>query len=131
MVRAQGYGQNFKTYLDDANDEIVIIPQIDHIDAVREIEAIAAVSGFNAIFVDPYGISASMGMPGQPAHPEVAAAISRVQHFCEDAERRFGIFALDLETASRWLGDDFNLVAISSDAVMLAQRARDMLQVLR
>jgi 2-keto-3-deoxy-L-rhamnonate aldolase RhmA len=131
MVRAQGYGQNFKSYLNDANDEIVIVPQIDNIDAVREIEAIAALSGFNALFVDPYGISASVGRPGQLGHTEVTAAIGRVQHFCEDAERRCGIFAHDLDSAAKWLGAKFNLVAVTSDAMMLGQRARDVLQVLR
>ena len=131
MVRAQGYGQNFKTYIDDANEEIVIVPQIDHIDAVREIEAIASVSGFNALFVDPYGLSASIGLPGQLGHPEVTAAIGRVQHICADAERRMGIFAHDLDSAARWLGANFTLVALESDAMMLSQRARDILQVLR
>jgi len=131
MVRAQGYGQNFKTYFDDANEEIVIVPQIDHIDAVREIEAIAFVSGFNALFVDPYGLSASIGLPGQLGHPEVTAAIGRVQHICEDAERRMGIFAHDLDSAARWLGANFTLLALESDAMMLTQRARDILQVLR
>ena len=58
MARAQGYGHNLKTYIDDANEEIVIVPQVDHIDAVREIEAIAAVSGFNALFIEPQGIAA-------------------------------------------------------------------------
>ena len=131
MVRAQGYGQNFKTYIDDANEEIIIVPQIGHIDAVREIEAIASVSGFNALFVDPYGISASIGLPGLIGHPEVTAAIGRVQHICDEAERRMGIFAHDLDTAARWLGANFTLVALASDAMMLSQRARDMLQVLR
>jgi len=131
MVRAQGYGQNFKTYMDDANEEIVIVPQIDHIDAVREIEAIASVSGFNALFVDPYGISASIGLPGQIGHAEVAAAVGRVQHMCDNAERRMGIFAHDLDSAARWLGANFTLIALESDAMMLSQRARDILQVLR
>jgi 2-keto-3-deoxy-L-rhamnonate aldolase RhmA len=131
MVRAQGYGQNFKTYIDDANEEIVIVPQIDHIDAVREIEAIASISGFNALFVDPYGLSASIGLPGQLGHPEVTSAIGRVQHICEDAERRVGIFAHDLDSAARWLGANFTLVAVASDAMMLSQRARDNLQALR
>jgi len=131
MARAQGYGQNFKTYIDDANEEIVVVPQIDHIDAVREIEAIASVPGFNALFVDPYGISASLGLPGQLGHPEVTAAIGRVQHICEDAERRMGIFAHDLDSATRWLGANFTLIAVAGDSMMLSQRARDILQILR
>ena len=39
LGRAQGYGLNFKSYLGDANEEIVIVPQIEHIDAVHDIEA--------------------------------------------------------------------------------------------
>ena len=109
----------------------MIVPQVDHIDAVREIEAIAAVSGFNALFIEPQGIAASLGYPGQISHSEVSAAISRVQHICDDAERRTGICVQDLNGAARWMGENLTLLAVSSDAMMMSQRARDVLQVLR
>jgi len=131
MVRAQGYGNNLKTYMDDANDEIVVLPQIDHIDSVREIEAIASVSGFNGLFVDPYDIAASLGRPGHLGHAEVTAAIGRVQHICVEAERRLGIMAQDPDHAARWMAASFTLVSVSSDAAMLGHRAKDYLQVLR
>lgn len=129
--RAHGYGQQFKAYLSDANDEVVVVPQIEHIDAVREIEAIATVSGANALFVGPFDLSASIGYPGVERHPEVVAAIARVRQVCQEAERRLGIFASDVDSAAHWLEAGFTLVAVATDSAMLGQRARDIVQLLK
>lgn len=49
--------------------------QIETLEAVDNIEAIAAVDGVDALFVGPSDLSASMGFIGQPGHPEVKAKI--------------------------------------------------------
>ena len=60
--RAQDYGINFEEYLKTANENIVIVLQIEHIDAVKNIESIIDVPGFDAILVGPFDLSASMGL---------------------------------------------------------------------
>ena len=129
--RAHDYGLNFTTYLSNANDEIVVVPQIEHVDAVRDIEEIALVSGVSALFVGPFDLSASLGYPGAEHHADTRAAIGRVRQVCEEAGRRLGIFASDADSAAHWLGAGFTLVAVATDVAMLSQRARDIVHLLR
>jgi 2-keto-3-deoxy-L-rhamnonate aldolase RhmA len=129
--RAHGYGLNFKAYLGDANDEVVIVPQIEHIDAVHDIEAIALVPGVAALLVGPNDLAASMGHLGRDTHSEVGMTISRVRDACGEAGRQAGIFASGPDQAARWFDAGFNLMCVGTDIGMLGTRARDIVQLLK
>ncbi len=130
-ARAQGYGHNLRGYVHEANLEVLVVPQIEHIDAVHDIEAIAAVAGVSALFVGPLDLAASLGRPGMADGNEVYSAIHRVKQVCDEAERRVGIFAPDADSAARWFEAGFTLVAVATDAAMLGQRARDLVQLFK
>src|SRR5438034_6557806 len=57
ISRAQKYGMELDQYLERANDEIAVILQIEHRDAVEHIDEILDVAGFDAILVGPYDLS--------------------------------------------------------------------------
>ena len=65
-------------YLDAVDDQIMVIPQIEHIDAVDDIEAILDVPGIDSIVTGPGDLSATMGLRGQGGHPDVIKAVHRV-----------------------------------------------------
>jgi 2-keto-3-deoxy-L-rhamnonate aldolase RhmA len=65
-------------YFRRANAEVVVGLQVEHIDAVEEVEAIAALPGLDFLFVGPADLSQSMGLPGQWDHPRMWAALERV-----------------------------------------------------
>jgi 2-keto-3-deoxy-L-rhamnonate aldolase RhmA len=78
LARAQAYGQNFDEYVKHSNDDSLLMVQIEHIDAVRNIDEICAVPGIDGTFIGPYDLSMSMGIPGQLDHPDVMKARKRV-----------------------------------------------------
>ena len=131
LARAHRYGYCFQDYLEQANDEITIILQAEHIQAVENIRKIVEVPGIDAILVGPYDLSASMGKPGQVNHPEVIAAIELVTAACKDADISLGIFGLSDEAVSPYMEQGFNLIAVGVDAVFLGTAARDTLGKLR
>ena len=59
------------------HDPIVII-QLEHISAVRDLDNILALEGVDSILIGPYDLTASMGKPGQWDDPEVAAVFDEV-----------------------------------------------------
>ncbi len=65
-----------------------MIVQIEHIDAVANIEKILAVAGIDGLFVGPYDLSASMGKTGLTTDPEVQEAISKVKQAATRANVR-------------------------------------------
>ena len=81
--RAHGYGLKFQEYVQQANENVAVIVQTEHIDAVNNIEAITQVAGVDAVLVGPYDLSASLGRLGDVRHPEVVAAIEQVTQVCQ------------------------------------------------
>lgn len=79
LARAQGYGADFEGYRKRAEERTVVIVQVEHIDAVANLEAILSVDGVDGFIVGPYDLSGSLGVPGQFDHPDVAGALARIR----------------------------------------------------
>jgi len=131
LFRAQGYGARLAEYLAVANQETAVIVQVEHIQAVGNVEAIIAVEGVDAVLVGPYDLSASMDHMGQVEHPEVQAVIQRVRQACQAQGMPLGIFAATAERARAYIQQGYRLVAVSGDTLMLGAAARDVLSKLR
>ena len=131
LARAHGYGVDFQTYVERANEEIAIIVQAEHVDAVENMAAIVDVEGVDAIFVGPYDLSASMGRIGQVDHPEVREAIDEVRRCCESAGKILGVFGATPEAVKPYMEQGFKLITVGIDTMTLARTARDTVQNIR
>jgi 2-dehydro-3-deoxyglucarate aldolase len=65
LGRAQGYGTSFIEYFNWQKDHTLVVVQIEHIDAVDNLESILSVAGVDAYIVGPYDLSGSLGIPGE------------------------------------------------------------------
>ena len=65
-------------YLQQGNANTFIAIQIEHTDAVADVERIAAVKDVDVLFVGPADLSQSMGLPGEWDHPRHWEAVERV-----------------------------------------------------
>ncbi len=90
-VRGMGVGravlfgapaEEFKDYYAKANDEVLVIVQIEHYQAVENIDEILSVSGIDIAFVGPMDMSTSMGLAGQLNHPDVQNNCRKVIESC-------------------------------------------------
>ena len=129
--RAHGYGLKFQDYVSRANDEVAVIVQCEHIDAVNNIEAIVRVSGVDAVLIGPYDLSASMGRLGQVTHPEVVAAIDRVTAACRAAHVPLGIFGLSAQAVQPYIERGYTFIVAGVDTVLLGQAAAQLLAQLK
>jgi len=73
-TRAAGFGR-IAGYHQRAHEETCLLVQVETAQALDQIEAIAAVEGVDGIFIGPADLAASLGHPGNPAHPDVTKAI--------------------------------------------------------
>lgn len=131
LARAHGYGADLQGYLSRANAEVVVVVQAEHILAVQNIEALAAVEGIDAILVGPYDLSNSMGLVGQVEHPDVQAAIAHVRQVCQARGMPLGIFTASVEWAAAFLAQGYNLLAVSTDALLVSQAVKEIVQRLK
>lgn len=130
LGRATLFGNHFADYLARANRETAVVVQIEHVDAVADIGAIAAVEGVDALFVGPYDLSASMGLPGKVAAPEVTDAIAKVLATTRSAHIAAGIFAAGASAAKDYMAQGFSLIAMGTDGLLLGQGAASELRLL-
>lgn len=80
--RPSNYGRalstDFDAYVETMNRDLFVSVQIEHIEACRELDAIAAIPGLDSLVIGPVDLSGSMGVLGQLDHPEVVAAMERI-----------------------------------------------------
>ena len=131
LARAQGYGTAFEKYREWLNSEAVVIAQIEHIDAVNNLESILAVPGIDGYFIGPYDLSASMNLPGQFDHPDIVAAIERIRKVGSALGKPGGIHVVEpdnLQLEDR-IKENFEFIAYSVDTRMLDTACRGGLAV--
>ena len=105
--------------------------QIEHRDAVANIESIVAVEGIDGLFIGPYDLSASMGKPGVLDDAEVRAAIETVETHVLATGLPLGIFVASPEAASPYIRKGYRLITVGTDALLLAEAAKNMLSAIQ
>ena len=130
-ARAHAWGRAFHEYLAAANEEICVVVQAEHADAVRNIDAIAAVPGLGAVMVGPYDLSASLGVPGRIDDPTVQEAIALVRDACRSRGVPVGIFAGDAARARRCRAQGFQLIGMGTDVAYLCSAVDEALAAYR
>lgn len=126
--RANRYGR-VSDYFGRAHDEMCVVVQMETRGALRELEAMAAVPGVDALLIGPSDLSADFGYLGNPGHPEVQAAIADACARCKKIRKPLGIFAPIEADARRYLdlGVDFAIVGV--DAAVLRRGADALRQM--
>ncbi|HEY4068811.1 MAG TPA: 4-hydroxy-2-oxoheptanedioate aldolase [Burkholderiaceae bacterium] len=123
MARASQFGAQ-TNYLQRANDRVCLLVQIESVEGLANLEAIARVDGIDGVFIGPSDLSAALGFLGNPAHPEVQAAIAGALKRIASAGKPSGILTLNPDEAQHYLELGACFVAVGADMALLAQAAR-------
>ncbi|BAU74896.1 4-hydroxy-2-oxoheptanedioate aldolase [Metapseudomonas furukawaii] len=106
-------------YLDRADEQMCLLVQIENLDGLANLDAIAAVDGVDGVFIGPADLSAAMGHRGNPGHPEVQAAIEDAILRIRQAGKAAGILSADQGLARRYLSLGASFVAVGVDTTVL------------
>lgn len=126
VSRAQGYGTTFSEYLQVANERIACILQVEDETGAENATQISAVEGVDALFVGPYDLSMSMGIPGEVRHESIQSIIRRMPEVISK-ETGLGIFTTDMAAVKEYSGLGYNLMACGIDNMLLNSGARQLL----
>ena len=121
--RAQGYGQNVQAYLQQANDEVLLITAVETPTAVTNLEDILGVDGVDGIFIGPMDLATNMGHLGDPRHPEVQEAIAEIEGKVLESGKVLSTISGSWEQAQRLYGRGYQMVMLMADGVSLAKLA--------
>jgi 2-keto-3-deoxy-L-rhamnonate aldolase RhmA len=126
LARAQGYGNRFKKYLEWQEKYSVVIVQVEHIDAVNNLEEIFSVDGVDGYMIGPYDLSGSMGIPGQFDHPDLLEAMEKIRIIATKLNITGGIHVVepDVSQLRQAIKEGQRFIAYSVDIRMIDQACR-------
>ncbi|HOX56899.1 MAG TPA: aldolase/citrate lyase family protein [Candidatus Paceibacterota bacterium] len=128
--RANLHGADFETYIESANEEIAMVMQIEHKDAIANLDAILRVEGVDGVFIGPLDLSGSMGITGQLDHPQMVAALDKYRAACRAHKQSAGLHIIRPSEANvrRALDEGYTMLALGLDNVFIEQSARASLK---
>jgi 2-dehydro-3-deoxyglucarate aldolase len=130
FCRANDHGSRFGEYVKTANEDVAVVVMIESRLGVENIESILEVDGVDGIFLGPYDLSGSYGVPGDIEGPAVEAAGQRVKDMCRKHGKSSGLHVVKpTENNIRHAIDSgFTFLALGIDTVFMDQAARLALQ---
>jgi 4-hydroxy-2-oxoheptanedioate aldolase len=129
-VHALNFGATAGDYFARANDEILVILQCEHIDAVEAADAIFSVPGIDAIFVGPNDLAASMRSSDDkpPSGEDSARAWKRILDACRKNKVPAGFHCTTPEEVLQRIDEGWQFLAIGSELRMMLNGAKEMLE---
>ena len=125
LNRAQRYGFGFEEYKKWLTENLVVIAQIEHINGVNNLKEIIDVEGIDGVFIGPYDLSASLGIPGMYNKPVVIEALKKFEDICLKNNISMGYHVIepniDLVKEKQQAG--YNFIAFSTDFLFMGRNA--------
>jgi 4-hydroxy-2-oxoheptanedioate aldolase len=138
-IRGNSPNTRYGCYSADAGPELTreadrnacVICQIEGVDGVRNLDEILTVEGLDGIFIGPYDLSTSMGIPGQVDDPRVLAHMEDIIARSRARGKIVGTYCQDPERAERWRKAGLQLLAVGVDTSILYSACREIVRELR
>jgi 4-hydroxy-2-oxoheptanedioate aldolase len=127
-LHALNFGASADDYFRRANDEILVVLQAEHVDAIDIADEIYAVPGIDAIFIGPNDLAASMRGPdgSPPSKEDHEAAMQRVHAACQRQGVASGLHVFSIEEAKRRIVEGWQFIAVNSELKFMLQGASDL-----
>src|SRR5262249_20451358 len=98
-----------------ANDEVLLIVQIETATGLKNLEEIAAVPEIDVLWIGLYDLTSSLGIPGQMQHPDIQTAIDKVLAACKKHGKIPAVLVGGVEEARAQIDRGFQLIAYGGD----------------
>ena len=130
-TRAARYFADGGAIFDRLNEEQMIIVHIEGVEGLENLSEIITVEGLDVIFLGPYDLSQSLGIPGQVHDPRVVDRMQEAAEQINGAGLSVGTFADSPETAKKWIDAGVRYVSLSVDTGIYLKGCRAMVQGVR
>ena len=127
--RANVYGLDFGAQSDEKEGlahDIVLVAQIEHVDALANLNAIFAHPRLDACLIGPHELAASMGLAGQFEHPDFLGALAFIEIKAREHGVGLGCHVVqpDEKLLRAKLTEGYTFLAYGMDVLFLQQSAR-------
>jgi len=128
-VRAAEYSAIEKTaYFKKANRDSMVIIHIEGQEGIDNLEEIISVDGIDVVFIGPYDLSQSLGLPGQINHPLVEEKMKQIVEKVRSKGKYVGTFVDDVETGNKWIKLGVQYISYSVDVGIMHNACVSIIQ---
>ncbi len=119
--RAARFSASRDEYLAKANDNILVLGQIETVQAVENLDAILQVDGLDGIMVGPADLACSMGYIHDLENSAVDEMIGHILCKCKEKGVHFGMFTGTMEKARKWIKRGGQIATAGSDVGFIVE----------
>lgn len=129
LARAQGYGFGFEKYKKEFEKEAVIVAQIEHIEAINNLEEILSVEGVDATIIGPYDLSGSLGHPGDFDRDDFKQALAKYEETSRKMGKPMGYHMVEptKDNIKELVDKGYNFIALGFDSYFIGKQSREVL----
>ncbi|MCD6296099.1 MAG: aldolase [Deltaproteobacteria bacterium] len=132
FVRAADYSLTDRfEYFRKANRETTVIVHIEGVEGMNNLPQILTVPGLDVVFLGPYDLSQSCGVPGEVDHPKVIEKMKQAIEIAKKENIVVGTFVDTVETGKKWMSLGVQYISFSVDAGIFYQACSDIVKQLK
>jgi len=113
------------------NDNTMVVVYCETAEAIKNLDDMLSVDGFDVMFVGPFDLTQALGVIGQPNHPKVLEAIDMIVKKTRAAGKAAGIIAADAEKARKLIEQGFQYIIVGSDQVFIQNMGKKLIKEIR
>jgi 2-dehydro-3-deoxyglucarate aldolase/4-hydroxy-2-oxoheptanedioate aldolase len=114
-----------------ANDNVLMIAQIETAEGLANVEAIAAVDGIDALWIGQFDLTTSLGIPGQFDHPLFTDATRRIVAACHEHGKAVTLAVMSPDDLAAGPANGFRLLVYAADVWIYQQALRRCFRQIR
>jgi 2-keto-3-deoxy-L-rhamnonate aldolase RhmA len=107
-------GVTYDDVMAHANEETLLIIQMESVEAYQSLDETIALEHFEVILVGPTDLSASLGVPGKIHHPKVEKIMIDVAERIKGTDKALATTFGDVESCRRWIKEGYRMMNVSS-----------------
>ena len=110
---------SMREYLDCADEEVLAIGTVEHIDALATISDVVATPGLDLVFIGPGDLATSMGLKGRGEDPRVQDATRKLEDAIRGSSVLLGGVAHSVERANEMIARGYRALVVGFDWSLL------------
>ena len=104
----------------------MVILQIEGIEGIQNLDEILSIPGIDIVFIGPYDLSQSLGIPGNVHHPKILKQMKLIVEKAKSANITVGTFVDAPKDALYWKSLGIKYIANSVDVGIFYSACRDI-----
>lgn len=126
FVRAADYSNMDRYSYFNSSKDLLIILQLEGVDAIENLDEILEVEGVDILFIGPYDLSQSLGIPGQVNSPEVVSEMKKIVERAKKKNKVIGTFTDTPEDLRMWRELGIQYLSYSVDIGIFMDACRNL-----